>query len=418
MASQRKIRHRRKKSKEQRYAEWSSLPRCILEMISERLPIIDCVSISNVCKSWRCVLGEELPGWKKRGFPWLLMSGQNQREIRTYVSIIENRVWEMKLPEANGKYFWGSFQDWLIMVQDQGLFSLDVNLLNPFSGGKISLPGIWNFYHKIVLSGLPSENNFICMLLHNRYRELAFWVSGSQSWHKHKLVGHPFEDAVFCNGSFYLLSDGCNIWQIDASSIFSAINEVDTLFGNFSNIETKFHEVKMPERSQLDVIVVSERHRDDRILSYLLESSGQVLLVCRYYSNKPDAVLETRRFEVYTLDLCEFSWKKVESLGDQVLFLGKCSSMLLPAKELGVGMNNIYFSNDPVTPWWNEWDSCHLKGVSARLGLDKSDWKDWGVFRLGNEGSETFCFHGNRDNWAPTWLTAPLWWCCRNISST
>lgn len=409
-----KIHRRKKELKKKNFADWSSLPRGILEMVAERLTFIDCLSISKVCTSWNRVLGEELPRWQRHGFPWLLVSDQQNKEIRTCISILENRVWELELSEAYGKYCWGSFCDWLIMVKEIDNFHLEVNLLNPFSGRQISLPLIWNFYHKMVHSGLPSENNFICMLLHSQYCELAFWVPGANSWRKHKLTGEPFEDAVFCNGSFYLLADGFNIWQIDVRSIYSSISKGDDDFGTQSKIETQFLEVQRPEILQEGIIL--HNHHDYQILRYLVESCGELLLVCRYFSTKQDAVLETLKFEVYSLDFCQLSWKKVEDLGDQMIFLGKCSSTSFSAMELGAGIrNSIFFCNDPIVPWWNEWDSDHLKGILTRFGANRTDVSNWGIFRLGNEDGEPFCFHGDIDHWTYTWFTAPSWWCYRNI---
>ncbi|KAK7407645.1 hypothetical protein VNO78_09622 [Psophocarpus tetragonolobus] len=413
----RKKAHRRKREIEKKYfADWSSLPPDILEMVAKRMTFIDCLSISKVCKSWNAVLGEELSSWQRHGFPWLLVSGQQNKEIRTCISILENRVWELELPEAYGKYCWGSFYDWLIMVKNFDNFHLEVNLLNPFSRHQISLPLMWNFYHKMVLSGRPSENNLICMLLHSEDCELAVWVPGAKSWHKHKLTGEPLEDAVFCNGSFYLLAGGFNIWKIDAQSIHASITRGGDDFGTLSKIETQFYEVKRPEIFQLQEGIILQNHRDYHILRYLVKSCGELLLVCRYFSTKQDAVLETQKFEVYSLDFCQLSWKKVEDFGDQMIFLGKCSSTSFSAKELGVGIrNSIFFCNDPTVPWWNEWDSDHLKGILTRLGCNRTDVGNWGYFRLGNEDGEPFCFHGDIDNWTYTWFTAPSWWCYRNI---
>ncbi|KAK7274254.1 hypothetical protein RIF29_15337 [Crotalaria pallida] len=415
ISKRRKTKHRKREPEEKYYADWSSLPQGVLEMIAEKLSLIDCLSISKVCRSWNIVLGEELPCWQRHGFPWLLVSGQQNKEVRTCISILENRVWELELPEAHGKYCWGSFRDWLIMVKDLDSFHLEVNLLNLFSRSQISLPSVWNFYHKMVLSGLPSENNFVCMLLHSQYRELAFWVPGARLWHKHKLTGDPFEDAVFFNGCFYLLGDGFNLWQIDIKNIHSNITEGYGDFGT-SKIEMQFHEVKRPEMFQLQEGMILQSQDDYEILRYLVESRGQLLLICRYFSSKQDVLLETLKIEVYSLDCCDSSWKKVKDLGDQMIFLGKCCSVSFSAKEIGVGIrNSIYFSNDPPAPWWNEWDSDHLKGISARLGFSKTEGRHWGIFRLDNKNGEPFRFHGDIDNWAYTWFTAPSWWCCRNI---
>ncbi|XP_027926946.1 uncharacterized protein LOC114183942 isoform X2 [Vigna unguiculata] len=366
-----RIRKRKRELEKEYYADWSSLPRGILEMIAEKLTFIDCLSISKVCMSWNAILGEELPSWQRHGFPCLLVSGQQNKETRTCISILENRVWELELAEANGMYCWGSFRGWLIMVKNLDYFYLEINLLNPFSGSQISLPSVWNFYHKIVPSGLPSENNFVCMLLHSQCRELTFWVTGANSWRK---------------------------------------------YNKLTEIETRFHEVKRPEMFELQEGGILHNRHTSQILRYLVESCGELLLVCRYFSPNQHTVIETQKFEVFALDFCQLSWKKVEDLGDQMIFLGKCCSTSFSAKELGVGIkNSIYFCNDPTIPWWNEWDSDHLKGISSRLGFNQTNVNNWGIFTLGNEDGEPFCFHGDIINWAYTWFTVPSWWCYRNI---
>ncbi|XP_070671526.1 F-box protein SKIP23-like [Malus domestica] len=129
----------------------------------------------------------------------------------------------------------------------------------------------------MVLSALPSVENFVCMLVRSQHRELAFWVRGAQSWLKHKLDGEPFEDAVFSDGSFYLLSSDYSISKIKEN------------YG---------------------------------VLKYLVEPCGELLLVCRFYSPEPDAVLETHDFKAYKLDFGRMAWKRVHDLGDQILFLG------------------------------------------------------------------------------------------------
>lgn len=388
-------------------ADWADLPHVILQVIFERLPLIDCISVCNVCKSWRDVFVQETSCWGSHGFPALLMSGQKDRKMRTCISMIEKRAWEMELPEALGKYLWGSFQDWLILVSEIGCFSLDMSLLNPFTKRKIDLPGTWNFYHKMVLSGVPSMQKFVCMLVHGQCGELAFWVPGAQSWHQYKLVDDPFEDAIFCNGSFYLLSRDYNVWQIDATSVFATISrDGSSTVAVDSNIKIQFHEINM-----------SQTHTNDGVLRYLVESCGVIFLFCRFFSTKPTATLETENFEVYALDIDHMSWRNVDYLGDHVFFLGKCCAGSFSSRELGVNMSNcVYFSNDHPSPWWNEWDSNHLMGISSRLGLGNTDRKDWGVFTLGNERNGNFCFLGNRDIWAPIWFTAPVWWYCSKFA--
>ncbi|KAM1517538.1 hypothetical protein ACFX1X_020971 [Malus domestica] len=97
---------------------------------------------------------------------------QTCKDLWTCLSILQNQDWEIVLPQAIGIYCWGSYQD--------------------------------------------------C-----QHRELAFWVRGAQSWLKHKLDGEPFEDAVFSDGSFYLLSSDYSILKIKVANVLAAIRTED-----------------------------------------------------------------------------------------------------------------------------------------------------------------------------------------------
>ncbi|KAI5324366.1 hypothetical protein L3X38_033439 [Prunus dulcis] len=157
-------RNRRQKQQKLVNLDWTELPRGILEIIFERLTVsvTDCISVSDVCKAWRHVVAQELAGWQSRGVPWLMMSGKD-REVRTCISILQKQHWDIVLPEAYGRYCWGSYQDWLSLVKHIGCFYLEISLLNPFSRNKTDLPKTWNFYHKSVLSGLPILENYVCV---------------------------------------------------------------------------------------------------------------------------------------------------------------------------------------------------------------------------------------------------------------
>ncbi|KAL6190355.1 hypothetical protein ACLB2K_036753 [Fragaria x ananassa] len=248
------------------------------------------------------------------------------------------------------------------------------------------------------------------MLIQSHSQTLAFRVPGAQSWLGHKLDGEPFVDGVFSKGSFYLIGNDYNICEIKGADIFAAIKRDDASAPVAFHIERHYHEVTMPDE-----------HENNGVLKYLVESCGELLLVCRFYCTKPDVVLVTHYFEVYSLDFSRMSWKRVESLGDQIPFLGKCCSRSVSSSGLGLNVTDrICFSNDHAVPWWNKWDSEHLDDISTRLGLGSSGTKDWGNFSLGNKNHETLSirFRGNRDRWGPVWFTALQWWCCKNFALT
>ncbi|KAM1170168.1 hypothetical protein ACFX2G_021077 [Malus domestica] len=62
---------------------WEELAQSILEIIFERLPLIDYISVNDVCRAWRNVIGQELSCWQRHGVPWLMTSGHRDRHLRT-----------------------------------------------------------------------------------------------------------------------------------------------------------------------------------------------------------------------------------------------------------------------------------------------------------------------------------------------
>jgi hypothetical protein len=94
-----------------------------------------------------------------------------------------------------------------------------------------------------------------------------------------------------------------------------------------------------------------ESYPEYLVMRYLAESNGRLLMVRRWMIIPPNAPLgqreETRRFEVFEADLTTTpgQWTKVESLGDQALFLGlQCSkSVLVGQCADGVQEDCIYF---------------------------------------------------------------------------
>ncbi|XP_077243068.1 putative F-box protein At3g25750 isoform X8 [Tasmannia lanceolata] len=139
---------------------------------------------------------------------------------------------------------------------------------------------------------------------------------------------------------------------------------------------------------------------------YLVESSGELLNVCRYYEMHPMYVrylilgsskcldgdfdprnlgwtMRTSYFEVSKLDQNTGKWIELESLGDQVLFLGLNSSLSLSALDFPqLKRNCIYFTDD---------SDVNNEGI------------DNGVYDLENESIKP-CYPNS-----PSWITKLIW---------
>ncbi|KAF9596084.1 hypothetical protein IFM89_007137 [Coptis chinensis] len=107
------------------------------------------------------------------------------------------------------------------------------------------------------------------------------------------------------------------------------------------------HQVAMPEKPTWQPVG-----------RYLVESRGEVLLICRLLQPSDGKFRVTHSFQVFKLDLCQMVWVKLKSWGDLLIFIGKSDTISFLAKELGADIgNHIYFLNDEMysLPKRNEW---------------------------------------------------------------
>ncbi|KAF9596085.1 hypothetical protein IFM89_007138 [Coptis chinensis] len=97
--------------------DWARLPEGLVDAISNRLPVVSAISKGFVCESWRRMVVEQVPPTHKRGLLRLMLCGENNSVNRTCLSVLENRIMELNIPEALGRSCGGSIQDWLIVVK-------------------------------------------------------------------------------------------------------------------------------------------------------------------------------------------------------------------------------------------------------------------------------------------------------------
>ncbi|KAI9185600.1 hypothetical protein LWI28_008674 [Acer negundo] len=357
--------HKREDEKNSR--DWSGLHNNVIIMISDKLSLCDSLSFSNVCKPWRSLQKETLTIHRNtlHGFPWLLMSKEIGSEPKRCFSVLENKLWKMKMPKADrGLMIQGSFEDWLIFTKSPSdtLFGIRISLLNPFSGAEVVLPKADTRYHKLVFSGDPNKET--CVYMAFSYVSRVFFRMDSRS---KRLVGFLFGGRV-----------------VDAVYAYSTVQSVD--FDHYSidhpmMIDTRFHEVKMSP----DIQIQSDLKK--QLAHYLVEFCGEILLVIRFTRN---LFKETYDFKVFRLDFGQMEWVKLDNLGDFSIFLGMNCTRCYSTKELGVNKGNcIYFTN--------EFGPMGL--VDRDNLLSCSDIDGWGIFRLNSgEGNSDSGFETSYHN--------------------
>ncbi|XP_077247247.1 putative F-box protein At5g55150 [Tasmannia lanceolata] len=366
--------------------KWSELPNELLAMVLDCLPLfIDCIRFGAVCSSWYDVTKENSHWLDFQGqFPLMMVPDKERTETRGFYSITKNKLYNIQLPEFHGKWCCGSSMGWVVTVDENA----NVHLLHPFTSTQIQLPSLdkfpdnqnhtrddkprdYRYLVKTVLSANPiSTPDYIVAAIVDNGRKLAFYKPGDEKWttinnewaHTVSQWVHYY-DVIYYKYKFYAITNRNTVVTLDFAS------------NDFPKLTMITHPVN-----------------ECAEMRYLVESSGRLLKVLRYqdwnpyYDDEvePESAYETTGFEVFELEQETGKWIKIESLGDQMLFLGYNSSLSLSALDFPQCKGNcIYFTDDfeNLCNW----------------GYDN------GVFNLEDESLKSFypC--------SSTWTTKPIW---------
>ncbi|KAF5742774.1 putative F-box protein [Tripterygium wilfordii] len=261
---------------------------------------------------------------------------------------------------------------------------------------------VWveRFVKKAILSSCPSNLNYYYVaLIYDEKSSLAFCrVNGDGSWTKLDGKHAPYEDIIICNQT-----------QLCALGLDGSLEMWDIVEGCISpakKMDISSVEIRRREDSQWGRF---GNEPDQSLKYYLMESSGGLLLVIRYFeyllredcyhplfsSAFPD---QTLHFEVFKLDNNHKMWMQVDSLGDHVLFLGGSESISIPVVEdcKMLKRDSIYFTGDL-------WD--HRPGEYLFGG------HDMGVFSLQDASVECFygCHEMEKIETTPVWVVPHPW---------
>ncbi|KAL3837910.1 hypothetical protein ACJIZ3_022501 [Penstemon smallii] len=356
------------------HTSWTSLPTELTNLILKKLILVqDYIRFSVVCKKWFSVgQDQKLQRMKTSIFtqpPVLLIPNTS-----SFFDIVERKYYI----SSGSKYddiVLGSSFGWLVMVSER--FTTDLidplygnthkrksftmNLVNPFSGKKIMLPQILMEYdtliYKIILSDDPSLNpdNYIVVAICKYERTLAFLRSGDESWtHFNRETLCYVNDILFCEGQLYAR--------------------------DHKNGLTKVNFEKDSSDHDLEILMPKENNFDMTFNYYLVESvDGELLLVRRFYSeNAREGKHYTKGFQVLKLvkENEQVKLTKIESLGNQTLFLGYKFSMSILADDFSphIKRNSIYYTDDSI-------HDVTVEGHNIRLQF----FDDIGIFSLEDE---------------------------------
>lgn len=142
---------------------WSKLPVDLLKVIEDHLVLyIDKVRIRAVCVTWSSYL-PNLPNHQDKQLPWLLHPLDNNIEAsHGLFNPIDEKIYEIYLPEAKGKIFKGSSYGWIVTVEDAHSNSpTNICLINPLTRAQITLPPRTEFADVVQYRPIEVDEEFI-----------------------------------------------------------------------------------------------------------------------------------------------------------------------------------------------------------------------------------------------------------------
>ncbi|XP_078163347.1 putative F-box protein At5g55150 [Carex rostrata] len=328
--------------------DWPNLLQDLLDEIMKKMCYADFATFGAVCKSWRllyvnrfCCLPRNIP----LGVPVLFFNAykpnSNSRKFVKISGELESE--EILMSDAANKWVCGSSWGWLVLSDKYGT---DVILLNPFTRRVIRLPSFdtsetindvyrdgYSYITKAVLSTNPaiSQQDCIIMAIIAFRRKLSYCRIGDKRWTNVECGLHSLRDVIYYKGKFHVINNwgvlmSCDIMDRNSTKIVSMLTPIDSYFYYCNR-------------------------------KYLVIASGRLLLVSRkwefrfevYSLNKLNSSLVQSKFPSLQIpDKVEVwhEWVKVDSIGDELLFIGNNSSFALPTRRHWGKANCIYFTED------------------------------------------------------------------------
>ncbi|XP_015083812.1 putative F-box protein At5g55150 isoform X2 [Solanum pennellii] len=226
-------------------SDWCKLPVELLGLIASRLHFAeDWVRFGAVCKSWRICVKQN--GNSSCSFlPWLMLP--QRKRLRRFYSPFNCKSYDICLPDVLDKRCWGSSHGWLVTLGA----NFEMHLLNPLSGGKISLPPLHkcpnlnlictgksfrdSFVYKVILSASPSSSDCVIFAIYSDNWKMAFTKPGDVAWIPLSCIHGHVDDAMCHDGKFYAIDTFGEIliWDLTGSLLkriaFPASRDLDNL---------------------------------------------------------------------------------------------------------------------------------------------------------------------------------------------
>ncbi|WCJ39952.1 hypothetical protein M5689_020896 [Euphorbia peplus] len=340
-------------------AEWSLLPKDLLEQISKHLNTsIDLLRFRSVCSSWRSSIHPN----PSSTFRILPNDGISRASFGFH--LIKRTIFLIKLPHSS--------ECWLVKIEQDSLnrnhllnplsrypltYSLPPTFPRPFDVFRFrvlelgqeyvlnhvnftlrspSLPDAGNLYmEKVVITWGNRGSEFVLLTIHVSGK-LALFRSGDKKWSIIQEMPSPFDDVIVYDGRLYAVDNTGRTVCVGLDLELGLV--ANPVFGGDKKclVECSGRLLLVDTYLSIDTAdgntsVVGEEEVPEHLAQYMSE--------------------RTVRFKVFKLDEASQSWIGVDSLDDRVLFLGEYSSFSASAADLsGCSGNCIFFMDSFFYP--------------------------------------------------------------------
>ncbi|CAM0873982.1 unnamed protein product [Alopecurus aequalis] len=330
---------------------WSDIPLELAGLVLGLLPTYaDRARFAAVCPQWRAA-ARQLP--VPAPVPLLALPDG------TFYSLPCTQLFSF--PGCGFAGFKSACGGFLVFPHDDRCF-----LVNPFTRATVSLPALSSVRlcpPSADLKNVPVEPS-TCTWLHIKDKDLCL---------RKLILCLPNLVAAFINhgvtGQILVCQPGASSWSVRAydkckafedmvfhrGKLYAVSHEEDLFVASISQVTTTGD----PEVSRIglaikgdgnpEYLLWSEDTRVDKKI-YVVESQGALLMVRRMIFSRlilDIFVVERNEFQVFEADFKRSQWVNVMTLGDdQVLFLDRRCSQVVPASQYGMPGDRIFFLDD------------------------------------------------------------------------
>ncbi|CAH1429137.1 unnamed protein product [Lactuca virosa] len=197
---------------------WSDLNHVVLFLIMMKFGVIDFISFSGVCKSWRSLALDNKSRFMASRPPMSMSISNRAYEKECYCILedFEERKFKTLLPHSVGRICVGLTCGYLVLF---GRETRDFWLVNPITRQELHFPDVPDYLHrdvpiiKAILVFSRSISEFVFVVVHKFTNIIWFSISGKGAWN-HVHSTYPVHDLHAFKGKVYTLTNGCRLFEM------------------------------------------------------------------------------------------------------------------------------------------------------------------------------------------------------------